>query len=131
MYTKETADDIERYIRDNFPKCEIYDDIDSGLPYAIAGDFAKYTVATFAAGDMPETVRCLELVEELCGSNDHYISELGAVGYIEDMSNYICYLSEDKQIEFYEMLGKASKYYWDEVEKFWTGQIPCISEYTR
>lgn len=121
MYTDKdeyicAGNEIHKYIKDNFPDAELdYDD--DIIPYADASAFARYIVGCFKRSEMNEVKRCLDVVEKICVSRNSDISDLGIVGYIEDMMDAI-----DENDGLYEMLGIRSKFYYKELVKNWQGQ---------
>lgn len=120
MYTDKNeylraGNEIHKYIKENFPDTELdYDD--DVIPYADASAFARYIVRCYKYGENSEVRRCLELVERICGSKNADISNLGVVGYIEDMMDFIA-----ENDGLYKMLGVRSQFYYNELVKFWQG----------
>lgn len=120
MYTDKNeyiraGNEIHKYIKENFPDADLdYDD--DIIPYADASAFARYIIRCYKCGKKVEVRRCLDLVERICGSRNADVSNLGVVGYIEDMMDFI---TENDGL--YELLGIRSQFYYNELIKFWQG----------
>lgn len=121
MYTDKNeyiraGNEIHKYIKENFPDAELdYDD--DVIPYADASAFARYIVRCCKCGEISEVKRCLDFVERICESKNADVSNLGVVGYIEDMMDFI---AENDGV--YELLGIRSQFYYSELVKFWQGR---------
>ena len=97
------------------------------LPYIVAGDFARFLLDAFRENNLVLVKRGLTFIENLHASDDEKVRELATVGYLEDIQNVWGNNGVDPELIF-PMLGKESKKWWMELNKFWDGQINYIGE---
>ena len=107
---------------------EFVPDADSiGLQYLVAGDFARFLLDAFRENDLALVQRGLVFIENLYFSDDAKVKELATVGYLEDIQNIWGNKDVDTELIF-SMLGKESKKWWVELNRFWDGQIKYLGE---
>jgi hypothetical protein len=94
------------------------------LPYFIAGDFARYIIKNITEENIKKINECFEFIEMLHLYGTKKTKELGTIGYLEGLQNY---LLNDKLLDEYNLienkyLGIESKKGWKALEDFWNGK---------
>ena len=107
-----------------FPQFEI-DELNHDLPYAVAGDFARFLLELYKNRDVNTLVEGLGFIEKLHLSKSHKVRELATVGYLEGIQNVWGNSDVDPELIF-DYLGVESKKWWIELNKFWNGEIKYL-----
>ncbi len=121
-----TVEDINKYLKRNFPEFEIeFDDID--LPYIIAGAFSRYLLLCYKEKKILELQKGLDFIELLYLNGNSQVKEIATIGYLESIQNV--FLNNDINPEnIFNMLGKESKKCWNQLNKFWNKEIDVVEQ---
>ena len=108
----------------------IIDDYAKGLPYCVAGDFARYLLVAYKNNAIDKLVSAGEFIEELYSYKDDMIDTLATVGYLEGIQNVWGNNSTDPE-GMVKYLGGTSRKWWVKLNRFWNGDINALREYNR
>lgn len=104
-----------------------YQDDENFLPYVAMGEFAHHMVELYGRND----VSCFEAVfgaiERFHRDGDAYAKEAATIGCLEGLQN----VAGNRGIEpavFYKYLGPISAKCWDELNRFWNGEVKYVGE---
>ena len=97
------------------------------LPYVWAPDQLRAAVSDFRSGDHNLLDQLICLTDRLLQSASHSVREFASVGLIEDMQNSNI-VPEEVQAYILSQLNGRCKIAWDDVMKFWNGEIPVIPD---
>lgn len=98
------------------------------LYYVLAGAYASHILTNFDLfSRSDELENNFALIEKFHNDGDDYVKEWATVGILEGMQNHI---GKDRQAEMYpkceKYLGPESRFWWDELERFWKNEIPYL-----
>ena len=113
-------------VRKKFPKC-IIDDDNTNLSYWVAGDFGHYLLECYKKDDFEELQNGLYFIETLVVDMDKEIQELAVIWYLEGIQNIWWNNDVDPEI-IYDRLGKESKKWRNQLNKFWNKEIRYVGE---
>lgn len=119
-------EEVDDTLINMFPEFVI-DDIDEGLPYCVAGSFARYLLNAYKNNNVKTLVLAGEFIEKLYSYKNEQLDNLATVGYLEGIQNVWCSDSVDPEIML-KYLGATSRKWWVELNKFWNGEIKFIGE---
>jgi hypothetical protein len=94
--------------------------------YVLASEFVRHLARLNADGRHDEFPSTFEMIEHLHRHGDEHVGELATIGFIEDLQNTNLHPDGSRPSDFVPYLGPVSKWWWDEVELFWAGQIRTI-----
>jgi len=97
------------------------DEIDEGLPYCVAGSFARYLLDKHKSGSIDTLVLAGQFIEELYANEDERIHNLATVGYLEAIQNVWGNNSVNPE-EMVKYLGDESRKQWIELNLLWRTQ---------
>jgi hypothetical protein len=100
---------------------------DRKLGYTVAGSFARFLLDAHKSGRTDSLQSAAEFIEELHVRGNKNVKELGTIGYVEGIQNVWRNNEADPQV-FYEYLLPESKKWWDELNRFWNGEIKYVGE---
>lgn len=104
-----------------------YDQEERENQYVIVFRIAQYTFELFVNNDFVKLQLILEYIESLFSKGDDYTQELATVGFLEDIQTVWDNSKRDRS-EIYNLLLPESKKWWNQVDKFWHGEIRFIGE---
>ena len=113
-------------VRKKFPKCLIDDD-NADLSYWVAWDFGHYLLECYKKDDFEELQNGLYFIETLVVDMDKEIQELAVIWYLEGIQNIWWNNDVDPEI-IYDRLGKESKKWRNQLNKFWNKEIRYVGE---
>lgn len=119
-------EEVDEYLVRAFPDF-IIDNTDEGLPYCVAGGFARYLLETYRHSDMETLYRAGEFIEELHADENAKIRELATVGYLEGIQNVWGNNEMDPE-QAVQFLGSVSRKWWDRLNRFWRGDVHALQE---
>jgi hypothetical protein len=96
------------------------------LPYLLAGAFIRHLASLNVQGRREEFGAVFDLFERLHTEGDSYVSELATVGFLEDLGNGNMHRNGSKPEDFEKYLRPESRWWWEELELFWSGKIPYL-----
>lgn len=96
-----------------------YDPYNEDLPYTDAWNIAEHIADSTLAGNIPEARKWLCIADELCSSENIFLSALGQAGYIEDLQNIFLAKAENnaQEKQLYELMGSAAQKAWSEIKR--------------
>jgi predicted translin family RNA/ssDNA-binding protein len=98
------------------------------LEYIIAGDFVRYIIKNISENKVENLRRCLEFIELLHINGTKETKELATIGYLEILQNLRGgQETEEKYKIIYDFLGIESKKWWNELNKYWSGNINALN----
>ena len=97
------------------------DETDEGLPYCVAGSFARYLLDKHKNGSIDTLVLAGKFIEELYAYEDERIHNLATVGYLEAIQNVWGNNSVNPE-EMVKYLGDESRKQWIELNLLWRTQ---------
>lgn len=101
------------------------DDDDRELTYICLGRFAGHLLDLHEQGRRDEFGAIAELVEKLHADGDHYVREAATIGLLEGVQNVWGNGGVDPE-EFRPFLLPESAKWWDQLNLFWSGEIPYV-----
>lgn len=107
-------------------KREYFDEEDY-LPYVALGEFNSHVVELYIEGATQELPSVFEEVERLHLEGDAYVKEAATVGFLEGVQNVIGNRGLNADV-FLPFLGPESRKWWDQLNKFWAGEIRYVGE---
>jgi hypothetical protein len=102
-------------------------DYGAELLYIHAGAFARHLLALHLAGTRDEFPAAGSAIERLHGEGDHDVRELATIGVLEDIQNVWGNAGVDPD-EFLPFLGPLSTKAWNDLNRFWSGEIPIVPD---
>jgi len=119
-------DEVDDYLVKTFPDFVI-DDYALGLPYCVAGSFARYLLDAYNNNRIDTLVLAGKFIEGLYFFKDEEIDNLATVGYLEAIQNVWGNNSTDPE-EMVKYLGGTSQKWWTRLNRSWNGEINALSE---
>ena len=101
-----------------------YEDEEDFLPYTALGKLAHHLINLEKQNETSEFKDIFEVVEQLHLDGEHYVREAATIGLLESLQNI---LGEDSA-KFEKYLKPTSLKWWDELNKFWDGQIQFVGQ---
>jgi hypothetical protein len=93
----------------------------------IAGSFARFLLDAHKSGHIDLLRSAAKFIEDLHLRGNQKVRELGTIGYLEGVQNVWGNNKADPNA-FYEYLLPESKKWWDELNRFWNGDIKYVGE---
>jgi len=120
------VEDINKYLKRNFPEFEIeFDDID--LLYIIAGAFSRYLLLCYKEKKILELQKGLDFIELLHLNGNSQVKEIAIIGYLEAIQNVFLNSGINPE-SIFNILGKESKKWWNQLNKFWNKEIDIVGQ---
>jgi len=119
-------EEVDDYLVKTFPDF-IIDDYAEGLPYCVAGSFARYLLYAYNNNSIDTLVLAGKFIEELYFYKDEKIDNLATVGYLEAIQN-VWENNSTNPKEMVRYLGDTSKKWWTKLNRFWDGDITALRE---
>jgi hypothetical protein len=85
--------------------------------YSLAEIFVRHLIVQSARGRRQEFPAAFQLIEQMLLDGDGYVRELAIHGFLEGLQN------SDRASDFVPYLLPASKWWWEELELFWDGEV--------
>ena len=105
---------------------EEWRDADEPPVYIALGDLVRHLAHLLGAGDVDAVRRVLDTVEALLQEATDDARQALIVGIIEDLQNERLYPAGTRPADMLPLLGPISRSWWDEVARFWLGEVPVI-----
>ena len=112
-----------------FPEFE-YKDCSEGLPYCIAGDFARYLLNAYRDNDTSILAKAGDFIENLYSYGDNEVDNLAMVGFLEGIQN-VWGNNRTNPDELLEYLGDKSKDGWLYLNRSWNGCDTCTEWFSK
>jgi hypothetical protein len=93
------------------------------LLYLDLGELARHLVALYHTGQIQEFPAVFALVERLHPQGDEYVREAATIGLLEGIQNTAQHNGLDPE-GFVSCLEPDSAKWWQQLNEFWTGEIP-------
>ncbi len=106
---------------------EEYHDEDNFLPYIALGAFARHLIGLYRENKTSEFEKVFQVVEKLHIEGEHYVREAATIGLLEGIQNIAGNTNLDPEI-FYNYLEPVSSKWWNELNKFWNGDIKYVGQ---
>lgn len=90
--------------------------------YLVASAFVRHLTGLNALKQYAEFANVFAMIEELHLHGDTYVNELATVGLLEDLQNANVHQEGSRPDDFVKYLCPVSKWWWEEVNLFWSGQ---------
>lgn len=104
-----------------------YDNDEQKLLYILAGRFSKFLLDQHKAGILSDIKKFASYIEDVLLYGDDYTEELAIIGFLESIINVWGNNDTDADIVYNQLLPESKKW-WDELIKFWNGQIRYVGE---
>ncbi len=91
--------------------------------YLLASAFVRHLTRLNAVGRRDEFPAVFTLLERLLIHGDGFVTELATIGFFEGLQNTNLHPADSAPSDFVAYLGPVSRWWWKEVELFWSGQI--------
>lgn len=101
-----------------------YADEENYLPYIALGEFAQHLIELEQENKVSEFEDVFELIEKLHIEGEHYVKEATTIGLLEGLQNI---LGSDA-VKFVKYLKPETLKWWNELNKFWNGEIQYVGE---
>jgi len=119
-------EEVDDYLVKTFPDF-IIDDYDEGLPYCVAGSFARYLLDAYKNNNSDTLVMAGKFIEELYFFKDEKIQNLATVGYLEAIQN-VWGNNETDPEEMVKYLGGTSQKWWTKLNRYWDGDMSALRD---
>jgi hypothetical protein len=96
------------------------------MEYLVAAAFTRHLVDLHVERRREEFRAIFGLIERLHIEGDDYVTTLATVGFLEDLQNENLHHHGSKPEDFEEYLGPESKWWWEELDLFWSGEIRLL-----
>ncbi len=93
------------------------------LYYLLASAIVRHLTHLNQLKKHDEFPEIFSLIEELHLRGDQYVGEWATIGIIEDLQNTSLHPEGSAPGDFVRFLGPVSKWWWEEVDLFWNGQM--------
>lgn len=107
-------------------KQEYFDEEDF-LPYIALSEFNNHVVDLYTSGSTEEFPAAFAEIERLHLEGEPYVKETATIGCLEGLQNIMGNRGLDAK-ELVPFLGPESAKWWDQVNKFWDGEIKYVGE---
>lgn len=91
--------------------------------YLLASSLVRHLTHLNSLKKYDEFPELFALIEELHLRGDQYVNEWATVGILEDLQNTNLHPAGSAPDDFVRFLGPVSKWWWEEVNLFWNGQM--------
>jgi hypothetical protein len=96
-----------------------------GLLYIDLGELVHHVVDLLRAGRTDELAGVFAVVERLHLEGDTFVREAATIGFLETLQNYAGNSGIEPE-RFRVYLGPESARWWDELDRFWAGEVPFL-----
>ena len=100
-------------------------EFEEALVYVHLGEYARHLVTLWREGRQAELHRAFAVVEQLHVEGDGYVQEAATIGLLEDLQSSAGHDRIDPDV-FRPFLGPQSTYWWDALNRFWSGESPRV-----
>jgi hypothetical protein len=107
----------------NEHKQEYHDEKDF-LPYVALGEFARHLIELEKQNQTNDFEKIFELIETFHLEGDPYVKEAATIGLLESLQNNL----GNEMEKFVKFLKPESLKWWDELNKFWNGEIQFVGQ---
>lgn len=107
-------------------KQEYFDEEDF-LPYVALMEFNNHIIGLYMSGSTEEFPAAFEEIERLHLEGEPYVKEAATIGCLEGLQNIMGNRDLDSKV-FVKFLGPESTKWWDQLNKFWDGEIKYVGE---
>ena len=107
-------------------KREYFDEEDY-LPYVALGEFADHLLGLYLSGQTDELPASFAEIERLHLEGKAYVKEAATIGCLEGLQNIMGNRGLDAEV-LVPFLGPESTKCWNQLNKFWSGEIRYVGE---
>jgi hypothetical protein len=104
-----------------------YDKVEQKLMYILTGRFAKFLLDQYRTDKSFDINKFALYIEDLLLYGDEYVQELAVIGFLEGIINIWGNNNADTGVVYNQLLPESKKW-WDELLKFWNGEIRYVGE---
>ena len=107
-------------------KREYFDEEDY-LPYIALCEFSDHLIQLYSNGATQEFSAVFDEIEQLHLLGEPYVREAATIGCLEGLQNMMGNRGMDPAV-LRPFLGPESAKWWDQLNKFWNGEIKYVGE---
>lgn len=101
-----------------------YTDEENYLPYIALGELARHLIELERRNEIDEFENIFRLIERFHLEGEHYVKEAATIGLLESLQNN---LGNDAE-KFVKYLKPETAKWWNELNKFWNGEIKFVGK---
>lgn len=97
------------------------------INYAELGEFAHHLIDLYKQNQTDEFAKIFDVIERFHIEGDDYVKEAATIGLLEGLQN----ISGNKGLnpeEFFKYLNPVSAKWWNQLNKFWNGEIKFVGQ---
>ena len=107
-------------------KLQFHDEEDF-LPYVALATFNNHLVNLYQENKTDDFEKVFDAIERLHIEGDEYVKESATIGLLEGLQNIAGNRGLDAEV-FYSYLKPVSAKWWNELNKFWSGEIKFVGQ---
>ena len=92
------------------------------LDHLLVSGFVRHLINLKLTSNTAEFDAIFDLVEDMHILGDSHVQDLATVGILEDLQNTNLHHGGTSLEDFVQYLGPVSKWWWDELYRFWDGK---------
>lgn len=100
-------------------------DFDPALLHVHLGEFAAHVIELLRHGDSPELEPTFDVIERLFSEGDEEVREAATLGLLDGLQSATV-TAAVSPARFLALLRPATRQRWDELERFWAGQLSYV-----
>lgn len=104
-----------------------YQDEEHFLPYVALGEFADHLVELYKSKETSEFENVFFYIEKFHMEGEGYVKEAASIGFLEGLQNVAGNRGVNPEV-FAKYLGPVSSKWWNELNKFWAGEVEFVGE---
>ena len=104
-----------------------YSEEEDCLPYIALAEFNDHIIHLYSNGLTEELPAVFAEVEQLHLFGEAYVKEAATIGCLEGLQNMMGNRGMDPEV-LRPFLGSESAKWWDQLNKFWNGEIKYVGE---
>ncbi len=97
---------------------------EENLLYLAMGDLTRHIIDLYNENKTEEVLTVFDVVEKFHTDGNDYVKELATIGFLESLQN-----NADKNAkQFVQYLKPVSLKWWNELNKFWKGEVKFVGQ---
>lgn len=104
-----------------------YADEENFLPYVALGEFACHLVELYKSNELSEFENVFAYIEKFHTEGEGYVKEAATIGLLEGLQNVAGNRGVNPMV-FEKYLGPVSSKWWNQLNKFWNGEVEFVDE---
>ncbi len=97
------------------------------ITYAELGEFAHHLIDLYKQNKTNEFAKVFDVIERFHSEGNNYVKEAATIGLLEGLQNVAG--NRDLKPEVFEKyLKPVSAKWWNELDKFWNGEIQFVGQ---